>query len=71
MEALDTKLEKAVPQTQRASSGPEPTASEEASAVEVAFWLLSPAAVERSAATDGRRKRQETMLMTMRLMTSL
>ena len=67
MEALDTKLEKAVPQTQRASSGPEPTASE----VEVAFWPLSPAAVERSAATEGRRKRQEAMLMTMRLITSL
>ena len=70
MEALDTKLEKAVPQTQRASSGPEPTASEEASAA-VPLWLVSPAAVERSAATEGRRKRQETMLMTMRLITSL
>ena len=69
IEALDTKLENAVPQTRRAKIGP---LDERVSVpFTLALGWIGSSAVERSAATEGRRKRQETMLMTIRLITSL
>ena len=70
IEALDTKLEKAVPQMQRAKIGPAVADAASVPFISALSWTGS-SAVERSAATEGRRKRQETMLMTIRLITSL